>query len=523
MKKAFSILLALALILSLSSFVMAANITIKDGAAGSEYAAYRILNATDGGEGKFAYTLNDKYADILYAVTGKSDLADIIEYISALDSDGVRAFSDATYKAIIEADPALDADYTSVDGTFANVEQGYYLIAESKVGDMTDTFSLVMLTTAGKENVTIKSKEDKPTVQKQVMEKNDSTDFEVWGDSADYDFNDTIPYTITGRISNKYDNYRSYYYSINDSMEDGLTFNRDAKIYVANGDEMYEVTEYFKLTVTTSENTGYANGFTAECNLKELDEECDEFVITSDSLILVEYSVTLNEHAIAGPEGNKNTVYLEYENDPYNEGDGDINTPDKPGEGEDDDDDDKPGQTEGDTNIVFTYDLVLNKVDKDGNALEGAGFTLFKWINNDGQEYWERVGEEITGVTTFYYESIDNGKYKLVETKVPEGYNRCEDLIFEVVGDYDTTKDPVELTRLYVVNEDGEDISTEENTLFIANLEMGTVTTNIVNHTGAELPETGGMGTTMIYIAGAVLLVGAIVLLVAKKRMNSAE
>ena len=165
----------------------------------------------------------------------------------------------------------------------------------------------------------------------------------------------------------------------------------------------------------------------------------------------------------------------------------------------------------------------MNKVDKDGNALEGAGFTLFKWINNDGQEYWERVGEEITGVTTFYYESIDIGKYKLVETKVPEGYNRCEDLIFEVVGEYDTTKDPVELIRLYVVNEDGEDVSTEENTLFIANLEMGTVTTNIVNHTGAELPETGGMGTTMIYIVGAVLLVGAIVLLVAKKRMNSAE
>ena len=79
--------------------VYAADITITNGAAGSEYAAYRLLNATDGGEGKLAYTLNDKYAAALKEVTGKTEDKDVINYISGLDADGIRAFADAVFFA----------------------------------------------------------------------------------------------------------------------------------------------------------------------------------------------------------------------------------------------------------------------------------------------------------------------------------------------------------------------------------------------------------------------------------------
>ncbi len=531
MKKIIGILLALALILSMTSIVLATEITINGGASGSEYAAYKLLNATDGGEGKFAYTLNEKYEDILKALTGKTEQADIVAYIGELDAEGIRNFSDAAYKAIITADPAIAADYTTKTGSFAEVEQGYYLIAETAVGDEADTFSLVMLDTAGEEDITVTTKEDKPSVEKKVLEKNDTTNFEEWGDSADYDFGDVIPYTITGRVSNKYANYGSYYYSINDEMEKGLTYNEDAKIYVVNGETYVDVTDSFKLTVSTNEETEYANGFVAECNLKELDAENDGFTITATTLIVVEYTVTLNEHAVAGPEGNKNFVYLEYETNPYVDSDGDIRTPDRPGgdvsgePGEPDtpDDSETPGKTQIDTNIVFTFDAVINKVDKDLNPLAGAGFTLYKWVKTEEAEGWQQIGEELTGATTFTFESIDIGKYKLEESTVPNGYNKCAAIEFEVVGEYDKTTDPHTLTALTVLNKDGEDISTGDNALFNATLALGQVSTDVVNVPGGVLPETGGIGTTIFYVAGAVLALGAVILLVVKKRMNNEE
>ncbi len=530
MKKFIAILLAMALMLSLTSIAMATKITVSGGANGSQYAGYCLLEVTDGGDGKFAYTINEKYADIFASVTGLSDQAEIVAYIGALESEGVRDFADAMYKAILAADPAIEPDCASTDGVFADVAQGYYLVVETAVGDASDTFTLALLDTAGEEDITVTTKEDKPTVEKKVLEKNDSTNYEVWSDSADYDFGDTVPYTITGRVSNKYANYGSYYYSINDTMEKGLTYNGDLKIYVVNGNDKYDVTEAFKINVTANGESGYANGFTAEANLKEIDEANDDFEITATTTILVEYTATLNEFAVAGTEGNKNTVYLEYENNPYNEGDGNPETPDRPGEGGDEpggdepgDGEDGPGKTEEDVNVVFTFDAIVNKVDKDGAALAGAGFTLYKWVKTEASEDWVKIGDEMTGATTFTFESLDSGKYKLVETTIPEGYNECEDIVFEVVGEYDTTTDPNTLIALKVLNKDGEDISTGDTATFNATLASGQVSTNVVNHTGAELPETGGIGTTIFYIIGGVLALAAVVLLITKKRMKNED
>ncbi len=524
MKKLFSILLALTLVLGLSSIVLAADITVSGGAEGSVYAAYKLLNASEGDESNFAYTLNEKYADLLTAVTGMATQAEINAYIEALDASATREFANAMYNAIKAADPAIAADYTSTDAVFEGVEQGYYLIAETALGNEQDTFSLVMLKTAGKENVMVFTKEDVPTVVKKVKETNDSTNFTEWGDSADYDFGDTIEYSIEGTVSDKYAEYKSYYYSFNDTMEKGLTYNEDAKIYVINGDDKIDVTEQFKITVSQNEESGLANGFVAEANLKEL----AGVEINDSTIVRVEYTVTLNEYAVAGPNGNKNFVYIEYENDPLHEADGDVNTTDRPGEdgeggegGEGGDDDENgPSKTPIDINIVFTFNAVINKVDKDGNALEGAGFTLYKWVKTDNGEDWVKIGEEISGVTTFTFEKLDAGIYKLEESTVPNGYNKCADIEFEVVGEYDLEKDPPELTNLLVKNAEGAVISDGEDASFAAVLSEGAVYSDVVNLTGGEFPETGGIGRTIFYIVGAVLALGAIVLLVAKKRMR---
>ncbi len=519
MKKLISILLALALMLSLTSIAMATNITIDGGAVGSAYAGYRLMDTTDGGEGKFAYTINEKYETIIATVTGKTEQADILEHIRGLDAEGIRAFADAVYAAIVEAD--LAADCTTENGLFAGVEQGYYLIAETALGNAADTFSLVMLDTAGEQSITVNTKEDKPSVEKLVQERNDSTNTESWGESADYDLGDSIPYTIVGRVSNKYADYKSYYYSFNDTMDKGLTYNKDIKIYVVNGADKVDVTADFIITETTNEETGNANGFKAEANLKEIDAAHEEFEITATTTIQVEYTATLNEHAIAGVDGNKNTVYLEYENNPYHEGDGNPETPDRPGEGEDDED--GPGKTKEDINIVFTFDAIVNKVDDKNNPLEGAGFTLYKWVKTDDTEGWVKVGEEMKGATSFTFKSLDAGQYKFVETTVPGGYNKCEDIVFEVVGEYDLTTDPDSLIALKVLNADGEDISTGDNATFNATLVSGQVSTDVVNVSGIELPETGGIGTTIFYIIGGILVLAAVVLLITKKRMKSEE
>ena len=476
-RKLLAMVLAVIMVMSLATTAFAADITITGGASGSEYAAYKLLNATDGGDGKFAYTLNDKYDEILKAVTGKSTEADIVAYISGLNADGIRDFADAVYAKIVAA--KLAADYTTKNDKFTGVAQGYYLIAETKVGNAADTFSLVMLDTAGANNIEVATKEDVPEVDKQVEEKNDTTGASSWGDTADYDVGDTINYKITGTVSSKYADYKNYDYMFTDTMSKGLTYNEDAKVYVVNGDSKVEVTSQFTITNT-------ANGFTAYANLKKL----TGVTINSATEIVVEYTATLNENAVSGSAGNLNTVTLKYENDPYNGGDG---TPD--------------GETPPDTNIVFTYDAIVNKTDKDGNALAGAGFTLYKYVNNA----WVQVGDQITGKTTFEFKKLDEGKYKLVETTVPAGYNKADDVEFEIISTLDDEDE--KLDNLVVSPADA----------FTVNMTDGSVTTNVTNYAGSELPTTGGMGTTLFYILGSVMVLAAVVLLVTKRRMNNAE
>lgn len=512
MRRIASLLLALALVFSLAISASATNITINGGANGSEYAAYKLLNATnavdtDGNAtGKYAYTLNEKYTTILKSVTKKDSQDDIIAYIAALTTTEVQKFANDVYAAIQAANPTISADYTTNSDKFENVNQGYYLIAETKVGDNTDTFSLVMLDTAGLEDIDVTTKEDKPTVEKKIVEGTNKSDY------TDKGVGDSINYEITGTVSSKYADYANYYYSFSDTMGNGLSLvsNTDGEtpdytdtinVTINNVD----VTDQFKISATE-------HSFTATANLKKL----TGVEITSGTKIIVTYTAVLNENAVSGSAGNKNEVILKYENNPYNKDDG---TPENPGE------------TPKDTNIVFTFDAIVNKVDGDGNALTGAGFTLYKKNSNNS---WEKIGEEVKGenLTKFEFKKLDAGTYKLEETTVPAGYNKADDIIFEIVPTYadnqQTTGVPT-LTALVVKDAQGNDISydnpeTEVNeAVFTATVGTGEVSTNVVNQAGTELPSTGGVGTTMFYVIGSVLVLAAVVLLVTKKRMGTAE
>lgn len=481
LKKLFAAMVAMVMAFAMGVTVYAADITITNGAAGSEYAAYKLLNATDGGEGKFAYTLNDKYAAALKEVTGKTEDKDVINYISGLDADGIRAFADAVFAKI----KTLEPEAKTSDDKFSGVDQGYYLIAETKTGDEGDTYSLVMLDTAGNDSVTVTTKEDRPELEKKVKEKNDSTGAESdWQDAADYDIGDNVPFQLTGTVDAKYDKYGSYYYAFHDTMSDGLTFNADSVTVTVDGTAV--TTGYEVVTEDLDDGCTFEVRFADLKNIK---------AVKAGSKVVVNYTAKLNENAVIGEGGNTNVSKLEYSNNPYGDG---------------------TGVTPEDKVIVFTYNLIANKVDGNNAPLEGAGFTLYKLDSTTGD--YVAVGNEITGVTTFYFKGVDAGRYKLVETTVPAGYNKADDLVFSVEATYDTTSDNPELKTLVVKDASGKVVSEGTEAIFTATLRTGAVSTDVQNLSGTELPATGGIGTKIFYIVGAIIMIVAAVLLITRKR-----
>lgn len=500
-KKLASFILAFAMVMAIAmpSVVMAADgkstITVDGATAGSEYVAYELFNATDDGNGHFSYTVNSKYETVLKEVTGKSTGAEIVKYLNGIkdNATAVREFADKVYAKV----KTMDVDYTAANGVFAEVDQGYYLIAQTKIGT-NEAYSLVMLGTAGKNNLKITPKTGVPTFEKKIKEKNDSTGVESgWQDASDYDIGDKVPFKLTGTVSDKYDNYKTYYYAFHDKMDDTLEFNADSVVVKIDGKEVAKE----KYTLNTKTTDG--------CTFEVVFNDLKTVSPTKPENVTVEYTATLKDTAKLGSIGNFNKGKLEFNNNPYYEGEGKPET---------------PGETPWDEVVVFTYKLIANKTDGQGDALAGAGFTLYKF-NKDTDDYVKVKEIEAGETTKFEFTGADAGKYKLVETTVPDGYNKADDLVFEVKGTYEAVNktDPLKaptLTKLEIFDEKGNSI-TGEDKVFTTNLAAGTATTNIKNLTGSELPSTGGMGTTVLYAAGTLMILAAAAFLVMKKKAES--
>ena len=108
---------------------------------------------------------------------------------------------------------------------------------------------------------------------------------------------------------------------------------------------------------------------------------------------------------------------------------------------------------------------------------------------------------------------MDDGNYRLTETKTPAGYNTVDPIYFTITAEHDVLSDNPALTSL------SGNATTGELT-FTPNTTNGSLSADVVNRAGVTLPETGGMGTTLFYVAGAGLVLVAVVLLITRKRMN---
>ena len=154
--------------------------------------------------------------------------------------------------------------------------------------------------------------------------------------------------------------------------------------------------------------------------------------------------------------------------------------------------------------------LVINKIDGSGNALPGAGFTLYK--KNLAGAY-NPIGGEIKGenLTTFTWKGLDDGDYKLVETTVPEGFNKMSDILFSISAVHSETAGEPTLVSL-----DGGLMGTGV-------VDTGAITKEIENHTGTVLPETGAMGTMWLILGGATFVILAGVFMITRKKMSIYE
>ena len=216
----------------------------------------------------------------------------------------------------------------------------------------------------------------------------------------------------------------------------------------------------------------------------------------NNSVIRVEYKSVLNEKANLGKPDNKNTMYMEFSNNPNNEQGGEF------------------GKTPDDTVIVFTYKVDVNKVDEQGNKLTGAEFTLEKKIKGT-KDTWKAI-TKVSGTAgdVFEFKGIDDGEYRLTETRAPANYDKLSDPIYFTV-----TAGHVDGANPYLDTFSGNITSGNVGTMtFTANKDSGILSTKVVNKPGSSLPETGGMGTTILYVAGAVMILAAGAFLVMQKK-----
>lgn len=494
-RRIFSLLMVGALSAGmLASSASAATINM-NGTAEGGYGAYRLMDleqglknghaagdscdlGTETGKAEhyaYKYTLNEKFsAAIRDAIDGLDESAsdaDVIAAIEQLDDAGVRAFANAVYNAIKDEAP----DATATDGVFSGVDQGYYLIFENGPAANGDSVSLVMLDTAGQDDIEVTSKEGVPELSKKIV----NGDFDS-GDRQDSDLvavGDTVNYEIRVKAPSPdiLANYSTYKYVVHDDISDGLKLDADSiKVYV--GSDLI----FSGYTVRTDNNADNCELEVEFADVKAL------LASAADTDVVVQYSCTVDSVAVTGAPGNPNTAHLEFSNNPYVEN-STTTTPD-------------------DKVTAFTFQLQVDKVDEDKNPLAGAKFGLAK-KGADG--VW---GEPVeidsvsgSGGKSFLVSGLDVGDYKLVETETPAGYTRIDDVFFTISAETDTESDDPQLTKL-TVTRDGANLSDGEESEFSATLDTGKLQTAIMNVAGNRLPATGGAGVFALYVGGALLV-----------------
>lgn len=510
MKRMLALALAVMLVMSMATTAFAAE---NEGTIVNEtnrtYNAYQIFSGTQAegstvlGDIAWGNGINvDTFLPALKTLTVNEDTpfaacataADVAGVLKdeQNNSEVAKAFANLAAKHLGTVAATVAAKETKT------LASGYYLLVDSSTGNDAQNPALLQITNGSALNITDKS--DAPEVNKTIQGE---------GEAADGSIGDTFTFVLEATMPSTFEGYDTYKVVFHDTMSKGLTYVENS-IVVPTG-----------FTANVVENTDGTTTITVT-NDNVLDDG-----VAAGATLTVTYQATLNSEAVIGAVGNPNEVYLEYSNDPNWNGEP-TNEP--------------TGETPEDEVIVFTYELDVTKKDgQTATTLPSAEFVLYREVEQVAEEGTEPetvteyviVDEngKVTDWTTdktkastlisdanglFQVVGLDAGTYYLEETKAPAGYNLLTAPIkIEIEATITDTEDEQSLDKLTISINDGAAAD--------GNVNDGTVDATVENNAGSTLPETGGIGTTMFYIIGGILVLAAVVLLVTKRRMSVAE
>ncbi len=544
MKRIMALLLSLLMVLAmgLTSYAADTSLTIKT-TEGHTYQIYQILkgDVSDLSDGSATLANVEKGSSVTSAATAE-------EIVNALKDKTGGELGNAAYAYVKDGNPVA----TVVgDGSskLTTLEEGYYVVTDSYTTTGSDSLSRYMVAVAGP--TTMEPKTETPSIDKKIVDtdKNEATDDYKKTDTAA--IGDTIEYEITGAVPN-YEGYTYYYYVVDDTLSKGLTLDTNSFVVTIGGATLTKDTDYYVYT-SKDDATGKTNFHLAFANIK---------AYAKDAAISIKYNATVNEDAVIGTDPNTNTAKLIYSNNPSQSDRGDKEgVPGEPGDSV------PTGETPEYITKTYVTQIKLMKVDQDGNALNGAEFTLtgsnltqvkfttstnftedengtyYKLKNgaytetaptDETAKYYESTTTKYTKTTStnlveatgeqasknvssyvgddgiLYFTGLDKGTYTLTETKTPSGFNTIQPISFEIKGDITGATSTV----------GGSITWSSENENLTWNAATNTFEISITNIAGKLLPSTGGIGTTIFYVAGSILVLGAAVLLITKKRMR---
>lgn len=540
MKKLVTLLLSLVMLCALAMPAMAdgdgnPSITINGAVAGHTYTAYQVFKGVyyngDRQVGKDAEYLSDvtwgdgvnsenlltelKANDTLRTKFAAATTAEDVAYVLQTMTDKSAELDE--FARIVGHNLTTPANTTgevakgAVNVKIENLAAGYYFVKDSGTINDGEIATKFLVKVVGKAEVTVKAQAPefkKEIVKDNVTDNNKGTSVNV---------GDPVTFRLTANVPDMA-SFDKYTFTMHDTLSEGLTFNEDSVKVTVNGElikNTADTSDKYKLTYPINNSADTFTITFTETLLKNLVKhtgdtgEDPKFGAT----IVVEYTATLNEKALT-KDVETNKAHLEYTNDPSGNGTGTKKTPDAPV-------------------YVYDFDLTVDKFDgtesetanENSKRLKDATFILYR-VKGEGDNAknlyyvqdkntkavtWTEIEAEATPFTTdengkATFQGIAAGTYYLRETQAPAGYNSLK-------GDV-----KVEITATYEENGElaGSSATSNDNGQYIQ-------VKSIANKAGAVLPSTGGIGTTIFYVLGSILALGAAVLLIAKKRMNGQD
>ena len=540
MKKLVTLLLSLVMLCALAMPAMADetySITINGAVAGHTYTAYQVFsgvyykgdrqNNTPAGNEYLSNVdwgkdvdgtaivkelqatttlkkLRDQFTDVnaneadaakkvAYILQGLGDHSEELDEFARVVGHHLKADKNSGSAVIL-------ADDTTKKGTITGLSAGYYFVKDSDKIAEGEIATKFLVEVVGNANVTVKA--DAPTIEKKIVE-NGTT---VNGTSANV--GDKVTFQLTANVPDMA-SFDKYTFTISDTLSEGLTFDETSVAVKIGEKELVANTDYMLGDLDTRTNT-----FTVTFSKDQL---AKYVVHGTGATIVVTYNATLNENALT-KDKETNTATLKYSNNPAGEGTGTVKTPDVPvyiydfdiGIYKYDDTDNKEEQTADKTKKLESAEFILYK---EVTENEQTRTYYYQWDKDAKAVKWVTKKDQATRKTTTAegktsFQGIAAGKYFLEETKAPDGYNKLKTPVkVEITAGYKTGTGELIDTNAEKNGENGQYIKTVE----------------VPNKAGAVLPSTGGIGTTIFYVLGSILALGAAVLLIAKKRMNGQD